>query len=153
MKSIAEVSVEFVQNPNTVRYLAPIILAKIAPAYLLPGPESSITFTGGTLSTKPIAGRGVMSALAASLEGLTRGMAQDLKPVRVNLVRPGTVNTEMYDSFPKELVESLFERAEKETLGGAIGRPEDVAEAYLYLMKDRFITGTVIGSDGGMLLM
>ncbi|MCJ1266053.1 hypothetical protein MMC22_005935 [Lobaria immixta] len=152
IKPIADVSPEYLQNPNTVRFIAPIVLAKIAPAYLLPGPESSITFTGGNNSVKPFPGVGVMSAFGASLEGLTRGMAQDLKPVRVNLISPGLVDTEAWDLFPKEYVEKLLGSVQEKTLGGEIGRPEDVAEAYLYLMKDRFITGKVIRSDGGGLL-
>lgn len=99
----------------------------------------------------------MLAAFGASLEGLTRGMARDLKPVRVNLVHPGVVLTEMMDLIPKDLVpkdsfKAVLENAKAKTLAGSIGRPQDLAEAYLYLMKDQFISGTTITSDGGSLL-
>lgn len=40
----------------------------------------------------------------------------------------------------------------RETLARAVATPEDLAEAYIYAMKDRFLTGSVIKSDGGRLL-
>lgn len=81
-------------------------------------------------------------------------MAQILKPVRVNLVHPGVVLTEMMDLILKDLIPKdsfkvVLENAKARTLAGTIGRSEDLAEAYLYPMKDQFITGATITSDGG----
>ena len=45
---------------------------------------------------------------------------------------------------------SLFK---SKTLTGTIAQPEDVVEAYLWLMRDRFVTGQVVHSDGGYLLV
>lgn len=152
-RPIAEASVEYMQNACVVRFLAPMVLAKVGPRYLAPGPESSITFTGGANAAKPIPGWGILAAYGAAVEGLTRGMAQDLKPTRVNLISPGAVRTEEYDTIPSaEAREALLEGFRHETLTGRIGRPEDLAEAYLYCMKDGFITGTILSSDGGRIL-
>ncbi|MCJ1426009.1 hypothetical protein MMC29_003911, partial [Sticta canariensis] len=148
---IAEASVDYMRNSSVVRFIAPMVLAKIAPPYLCPGPGSSITFTGGVNAAKPIPGWGILAAYGAGVEGFTRGMAQDLKPIRVNLVSPGAVGTE-YDSVSAEVREAMQEAFRKETLTGRIGRPEDLAEAYLYCMKDGFVTGTIISSDGGRIL-
>lgn len=150
---IAEASVEYMQSVCVVRFLAPMVLAKLAPPHLTPGPESSITFTGGGNAAKPIPGWGILAAYGAGVEGLTRGMAQDLKPIRVNLISPGAVRTEEYDRIPSlEARDALLDGFRHETLTGRIGRPEDLAEAYLHCMKDGFITGTVISSDGGRML-
>ena len=151
-KHIAAASLEYMRNVSTVRFLAPMVLAKVAPPFLVPGPESSITYTGGANASKPVPGWGIMAAYGAGLEGLARGMAQDLKPIRVNLVSPGAVLTELWDGIPKDMKEKIFEKVSTATLAGELGKPEDVAEAYLYLMKDRFITGKIIEPDGGMLL-
>jgi NAD(P)-dependent dehydrogenase (short-subunit alcohol dehydrogenase family) len=49
-------------------------------------------------------------------------------------------------------VDEIIEYFKTKTLTGTIGTPEDIAEAYLYLMKDQFITGVTLESDGGFLL-
>lgn len=137
------------------RYEAPIIIGKLAPAYLNPGPRSSITFTGASTATKPTPGRGILTALGASTEGIAKGLAVDLAPIRVNVVSPGTVDTELLRSLagPDPKAQAGFkEILKKVTLLNQVGEPEDVAEAYIYLMKDRNITGSVIHTDGGRLL-
>jgi len=84
---------------------------------------------------------------------MVRGLAIDLKPVRVNLVSPGAVETEVWDTLSEEAGESYFKTFGSKILTGQIGRPEDVAECYLWLMKDKNVTGTVVQTDGGALLV
>jgi NAD(P)-dependent dehydrogenase (short-subunit alcohol dehydrogenase family) len=55
----------------------------------------SLTFVSGFLSIRPQKGAAIQSAINAALEGLTRGLALELAPVRVNCVSPGLVMTEM----------------------------------------------------------
>jgi NAD(P)-dependent dehydrogenase (short-subunit alcohol dehydrogenase family) len=138
-----------------LRYDAPIILGKLAPAYMNQGPRSSITFTGASTATKPTPGRGILTALGASTEGVAKGLAVDLAPIRVNVVAPGTVDTELLRALagPDPKVQAGFkEMLKKVTLLNKVGEPEDVAEAYIYLMKDANVTGAVIHTDGGRLL-
>lgn len=61
---------------------------------------------------------------------------------------PGSVKTELLSG----LSEAAAEFMRNSTLTKRLGRPEDMAEAYLYAMKDGFVTGTVIHSNGGALL-
>lgn len=150
---ISSASVADIQAAGVVRFLAPLILAKLAPSYMSAGPGSSITLTGGTNSTRPISGWAIVAAWGAGVEGMTRGLAVDLKPIRVNCVVPGAVHTELFGSFPKDELDAVLERFKAETLTGEVGRPESVAEAYVYLMKDRFATGSIVTSDGGRLLV
>ncbi|KAL9627113.1 MAG: hypothetical protein Q9164_007700, partial [Protoblastenia rupestris] len=86
---VAEATVDYVQKTGVVRFMAPLMLAKVAPKYLVPGPASSITLTGGSNSTKPSPGWTVLAAWGAGVEGMTRGLAKDLAPLRVNMVSPG----------------------------------------------------------------
>ncbi|KAH8705965.1 hypothetical protein BGW36DRAFT_422489 [Talaromyces proteolyticus] len=144
-------------KPSTIilRYDAPIIIGKLAPAYMNPGPRSSITFTGASTASKPTPGRGILTALGASTEGVAKGLAVDLAPIRVNAVAPGTVDTELLRALagpdPKALA-GFKEMLKKVTLLDKVGLPEEVAEAYVYLMKDANVTGAVIHTDGGRLL-
>lgn len=149
---IAEATVESIQKGGTVRFLAPLLLGKLAPKYLSPGPASSITLTGGTRSHRPAKDWTIMAAWGSGIEGIIRGLAVDLAPVRVNMVRPGAVHTELFDGFPKERLEGVLQGFRDGSLLGKVGKPEELAEAYIYSMKDHFATGAILQSDGGMLL-
>lgn len=80
----------------------------------------------------------------------TRALALDLAPIRVNLVSPGTTDTEMQG--PDEVRAPTMAAAAKTALLGKVGTPEEVGEAYIYLMKDSNNTGTCASSSGGILL-
>ena len=93
--------------------------------------------------------------MAAYLEGMTKGLAVDLAPIRVNMVALGPVDTELIRSFAggsQEKVKRMFETIAQNNLLEKVGSPEDVAEAYLYFMKDSFVTGQILISDGGQML-
>lgn len=92
----------------------------------------------------------------AAKEGMARGLAVDLKPIRVNLVSPGAIDTEIFDNFSDgNLVtrKQLIELYASKTLLGKCGSPEDTAEAYLYMMRDTFVTGHILHTSGGYLLV
>jgi NAD(P)-dependent dehydrogenase (short-subunit alcohol dehydrogenase family) len=92
-----EFTLEYWRNAGQMRLFAPFFVAQVGSKYLNPGLESSIVLTTGTSSEKPIAGWPVVASYAASLKGLTRYLALDLKPIRVNIVSPGFVETELWD--------------------------------------------------------
>jgi NAD(P)-dependent dehydrogenase (short-subunit alcohol dehydrogenase family) len=93
-----------------------------------------------------------VASYASGLHGMTRNLALDLKPIRVNLVSPGAILTELWDSLPEEGRQLVIKRSGEKSFTGKIGMPEDVAEAYLWLMKDANVTGTVVTSDSGLKL-
>ncbi len=92
------------------------------------------------------------SAAKAGVIGLTKALAKEvgLSGITVNCIAPGVIRTAMLDSFTEEDLAALAE----ETPVGRIGTPEDVASAAVFLAGDgaRFITGQVIGVNGGFVI-
>ncbi|KAB8235678.1 uncharacterized protein BDW43DRAFT_298726 [Aspergillus alliaceus] len=149
---VSHIMIDEVYAAGIVRFFAPVILAKLSFDFLKVGPESSMTFTGGAGSQRPPPNFAIAGAYTAGLEGLVRGLAVDLKPLRVNLVAVGAVHTEMLDRVARAQ-DGLLDVLKSQTTLGVVGQPEDVAEAYIYVMKDNFITGSVISTNGGALLI
>jgi len=96
-------------------------------------------------------GLSVYSASKAAMIGATLSAAKELAPknIRVNAVAPGFIDTDMTRQVP----EPKYTERVKSIKIGRIGTPEDVANLILFLASDlsSYVTGQVIGVDGGML--
>ncbi|KAK5052678.1 hypothetical protein LTR84_002544 [Exophiala bonariae] len=149
---LANLDTDLITANGIMRFHVPIMIGKIGPRYLNHSHQSSITFTSGYSHLRPRAGRVLMGGWAAGVEGVTRALAVDLRPIRVNCVCPGAVHTELFDRLPKNDLDPLVDAYVSKTLTGTIGRPEQVAEAYLFCIKDSFIDGTIVHTNGGYLL-
>jgi NAD(P)-dependent dehydrogenase (short-subunit alcohol dehydrogenase family) len=113
----------------------------------------SITLTTGALGQKPRKGTVVVAGMASAVDGLTRALAVELAPVRVNAVCSGTVRTNLLSSMSTADREVFFSQVGSKLLTGMVGNPKDLAEAYLYLMRGSFTTGQIIVVDGGSVLV
>lgn len=109
----------------------------------------SITFFCGVAGQKPFLHFSAGSAINAALEGLTRALALELSPLRVNAISPGTIVTPVWDSVPEKERISQFEEAAKKLPAKRVGTPEDIAQAVLYLIQCGYATGSVVYVDGG----
>lgn len=94
----------------------------------------------------------VYACTKAALIGLTRSLALELAPsgIRVNCVAPGVINTDMVQVLGQQTLRDLAEQ----TPLGRLGTPEDIAHAVAFLASDKagFITGQVLGADGGFIV-
>ena len=92
------------------------------------------------------------SASKAGLIGLTKALAKEVAPsgIRVNCVAPGAIDTEMNACLSDEAIEQI----KNETPLGRLGTPEEIANILLFLADERssFITGQIIGANGGMII-
>ncbi|KAF4547387.1 ER membrane protein complex subunit 1-like protein [Elsinoe fawcettii] len=150
---LSELSVEKVTQAGMVRFFGPVMMGKHAANYLNPGPGSSITLTTGSVSERPIPGWAAPAGFATALHGLNRGLALDLKPIRVNLISPGAVDTELWAGMSEEERQRRFKYFSEKSTTGVVGKKEDVAEAYLYVMRDKNVTGSMISTNAGALLV
>ena len=122
------------------------MVGKHAKKYLSPGPYSSITFTSGAITLRPIPDWILANGVMNAVEGLAQNLALELAPIRVNVVQPGPVASEMWSD---EELAGVKANVESNAPTQRLARPEDVAEAYLYTLKDPNLTGTVIKTDSG----
>lgn len=130
-----------------VRFWGVYLSAKAAAPHIRPG--GSITLTNGIVAIRPWKGWSVTSAVAGAVESLTRGLALDLAPIRVNAVCAGMVKTPLWAAVVEKEREAMYADMASKLPTGRIGEPEDIAETYLYLMQSGFTTGQIVVIDGG----
>jgi NAD(P)-dependent dehydrogenase (short-subunit alcohol dehydrogenase family) len=111
----------------------------------------SITFMSGTAAIRPLPGASVATASCAAVEGFARSLALDLAPIRVNTIQPGLIDTPFLNTLGDRR-EAIIASYAKRLPVKRVGRPEDVADAVLFLMKNGFVTGITLTVDGGGIL-
>ena len=109
----------------------------------------SITFISGFLAVRPSSGAVLQGAINAALEALSRGLALERAPVRVNTVSPGVIDTPLWQGMPADKRAALFGQTADGLPVHRVGQPEDIAAAVLFLAANTFATGTTVTVDGG----
>jgi NAD(P)-dependent dehydrogenase (short-subunit alcohol dehydrogenase family) len=89
LRPFQEIDFKYVQESGRLGLSAQLLLAKLVRRYVKDGYTSSLILTGGQVGEKPYKGWTVYAAYASALYGMTRNLALDLAPIRVNLVSPG----------------------------------------------------------------
>jgi NAD(P)-dependent dehydrogenase (short-subunit alcohol dehydrogenase family) len=112
----------------------------------------SVTLTSGTAAEKP--GLGVLpTAVCGAVNAMTRALATELAPLRVNAVAPGPIQTPLWSALSDADREAIVARFAQELPVGRIGEVSDTALAYVYCMEQEFGTGVVLTVDGGTTLV
>jgi NAD(P)-dependent dehydrogenase (short-subunit alcohol dehydrogenase family) len=150
---LKDLDVNLMHRAIHMRMVVPFLVAKVAARRLPQSPESSIVITSGTAAYQSPPGWSLVSHLAAGLQGMVRALALEIGPIRINAVQPGFVDTGLWDGMPPEAKAALVKKLEDVMPVGRAGQVEDVAEAYLWLLKDRNVTGTIAGSDSGQFVV
>ncbi|CCB77276.1 MULTISPECIES: SDR family oxidoreductase [Streptomycetaceae] len=111
--------------------------------------DGSLTFVtaGSAGAARP--GTAGLAAVNAAVEAMVPVLAVELAPARVNAVSPGIIDTPWWDWMDAETRQQTFENYARATPVGRVGRAEDVAEAIGYLIGAGFVSGVVLGVDGG----
>ncbi|MBF0567074.1 MAG: SDR family oxidoreductase [Nitrospirae bacterium] len=122
--------------------------------YALPNirEDGSITFISGAASRKAITGTSGLAAVNGAIVAMAMTLAKELAPIRVNAISPGLVETAAYDWMEPEARAAMFEHFAEVAPVKRIGKPDDIAEAILFVISNTFLTGAVIDVDGGIRL-
>lgn len=92
------------------------------------------------------------AATKFGINGMTKTWSKELGRynIRVNAIAPGFIQTEMTNKMPEKIIRMMKEKS----VLNALGQPEDIANAYAFLASDeaKFITGTVLSVDGGVVI-
>jgi NAD(P)-dependent dehydrogenase (short-subunit alcohol dehydrogenase family) len=124
------------------RYAAPLMPA-----------GGSITFVTGCAVIRPPRHAAMATAAFAAVEALSRALALELGPLRVNTIRPGYTDSEMWSGL-SDADRDAFRRSVANALPtGRMGRPDDIAQAAVFLMASRQTTGAVLEVSGGETLV
>jgi NAD(P)-dependent dehydrogenase (short-subunit alcohol dehydrogenase family) len=148
---LAEFDLDAARRDVDAHLLLPLQVAKDAASKVRPG--GTLLFTGGVSGRRPAVGLAFMAALTAALPAMTKSLALEVAPVRVNLIAAGFVDAPLPAS---PLGNGIGERREQLRATLPIGRvvgPADIAALAIHLMTNTAITGATFDIDGGQQLV
>jgi NAD(P)-dependent dehydrogenase (short-subunit alcohol dehydrogenase family) len=113
----------------------------------------SLTLVSGFLSVRPRPNSAIVSAANGALESLTRALALELAPVRVNDVSPGIIDTPIRAAMPEAARREMLDKIAAGLPVRRVGLAEDIAQQILAFMTNGFMTGSIVYLDGGALVV
>lgn len=113
--------------------------------------DGAIVLLSGYPARKPRPGALAIGTVGNAVEGFIRLAAAEIKPLRINGVCPGLIDTPMF-AMEGEARENHFSSTTKDHLIPRVGKPEEVAAAAIFLIGNAFVTGTIVDVDGGAIL-
>jgi NAD(P)-dependent dehydrogenase (short-subunit alcohol dehydrogenase family) len=134
-----------------LRYWSALATVKYGSPQIRKG--GSIVLTTGVAGRRPHSEWVIAASVCGTIEALTRALAIELAPIRVNAISPGVVRTNLWQNMSSAEREQLYESVGKRLPVGRVGEAHDIAQAYLFLMKEGFSTGQTVVVDGGTVLV
>jgi NAD(P)-dependent dehydrogenase (short-subunit alcohol dehydrogenase family) len=116
-------------------------------------PGGSLTIVTGFRSIRPARGNALQGAINAGLEGLVRGLALELAPVRVNAVSPGFTNTPLLGPLTETERQAKLAQVAATVPAGVAGQPEHMAIQITACMLNPYMTGATVYIEGGAALI
>jgi NAD(P)-dependent dehydrogenase (short-subunit alcohol dehydrogenase family) len=115
-------------------------------------PKGSIIFLSAVSAFGAMPGAAGIGAANGAIATMVPTLARELKPLRVNAVAPGVIDTPWWDWATPEQKAAMFAEFAGSTPVGRVGTPEEIGEAIGFLIKNGFMTGQTIVCDGGIRL-
>jgi NAD(P)-dependent dehydrogenase (short-subunit alcohol dehydrogenase family) len=151
LENLADTDLKQARRAFELRYWAVLAAVKYASKSIRKG--GSIVLTTGVAGQRPHKGWVVAASVCGTIEALTRALALELAPIRVNAVSPGVVRTNLWQNMTAAERERLYESVGNNLPVGRVGEAHDIAQAYLFLMQEEFSTGQTLVVDGGTVLV
>ena len=150
LHNLATTDLKQARRAFELRYWAALAAVKYGSKNIRKG--GSVVLTTGVAGQRPQKGWVVAASVCGTIDALTRALAVELAPIRVNAVSPGVVRTNLWQSMSAAEREQMYESVGKSLPVGRVGEPQDIAQAYVFLMQEGFGTGQILVVDGGTVL-
>jgi NAD(P)-dependent dehydrogenase (short-subunit alcohol dehydrogenase family) len=151
LRELAETNFKQARQAFELRYWSALAAVKYGTPQIRNG--GSIVLTTGVAGRRPHKGWVIAASVCGTIEALTRALAVELAPIRVNAVCPGVLRTNLWQSMNADAREQMYERVGKSLLVGRVGEACEIAHAYLFLMQGGYSTGQTVVLDGGAVLV
>jgi NAD(P)-dependent dehydrogenase (short-subunit alcohol dehydrogenase family) len=148
LTSLEDLTPEAAQAFFGLRYFGALAAVRAARPHLRAG--GSITLTSGTAADRPGPGWAAAASVCGAMDALTRALAVELAPLRVNAVKAGVTRSPLWGDGAE--VEEMYATIGRTLPLGRVGEVDEVASAYLYLISQPYATGTIVTVDGGSVL-
>jgi NAD(P)-dependent dehydrogenase (short-subunit alcohol dehydrogenase family) len=149
--SLADFDFEKARRDLEAHVLLPIAVARCAAGKVRPG--GTLLFIGGTGGRRTSPGFALIGALTAAGPAITRNLARELAPVRVNMIAAGFVDTPLSAALLGDQLEARREQLRSSLPVRRVVGPEDIAAVAVHLMTNTAVTGAVWDVDGGQQLV
>jgi len=137
------------RNDIESHLLLPIVIAKLARERV----RGSLLFMGGTGGRRTAPGLSLITALTAAMPALTKNLALEVAPLRVNLIAAGFVDTPLSATLLGDKLEARRQELRDTLPVRRVIGPADIAELALHLMRNTALTGGTYDIDGGQQLI
>ena len=148
---LAELDLEKARRDVEAHLLLPLQVARSAAGKVRPG--GTLLFMGGTGGRRTASGLALIAALTAAMPAMTRNLALELAPVRVNLIAAGFVDTPLSAALLGDQLEARREQLRKTLPIRRVVGPADVAALAVHIMTNTALTGATYDIDGGQQLV
>lgn len=131
------------------KLLGPVMLAKYLAPRMDGHHDNSFVLFSGIHAFKAKVGYLGVGITNGAVDFLTRSLAVELAPIRVNAVSPGVIDTGAWDAMGVDGKRRYFQAIGAANPVGRIGTAEDIADAAVFAMANTFMTGVTLKIDGG----
>lgn len=138
---------ESVRASLDTKVIGPLMLAKQLGPRIAPG--GSLVLFSGAAAFKIVPGTLAVAVTNGAADTLTRSLAVELAPIRVNAISPGVIDTGAWDGLGQQGKSDLFAAQSERNPARRIGNADDVAGAVLFALTNTFLTGVTLAVDGG----
>ena len=148
--AIDEITDEVAESPFRSKFWGQYYAVKHALPHMQPG--GSVVLMSGAAGARPLGSASAYAACNSAIEGLGRALALELAPLRVNVVAPGTIDSELWRRRPDDTRQAAYEGYSALTALKRVGTVDEVAGAVMFLMENGYTTGSTLYPDGGYTL-
>lgn len=112
----------------------------------------SIVLMSGAASVRPIPEAAAYAACNGAIESLGKALAVELAPIRVNVVSPGTIDSDLWQRLDEKIRNDAFQGYSEQALLKRVGTVDEVAQTVTFLLSNGYMTGSTVYPDGGYAL-